>query len=347
MTDDFKEVLLFFPEPIRSALRVVLHNNHGKLEEIRLRVRRPLAVGIEGKDYYVSKDGKINTSSPMIITKSQIESAKQLLFNYSYYSVEEELKNGFVTVKGGHRVGVIGKAVMQKGEIKTLKEISGLNFRIARQVSNLASKVMPYVFESGSFLNTMIISPPNCGKTTLLRDMVRSLSDDFKFKVGVVDERSEIAACYQGQPQLDVGNRTDVLDGCPKDEGMTLMIRSMSPDIIATDELGREQDVVGVEHAITCGVGLLTTVHGLNLKDLMDKRWVKEVLDLDYFKRLIILSRTNGVGTVEEIIDLRTSKKLTGGVKNVKGYGGGSFNSGNNKLRVSKGPKITTTYYSS
>ncbi|WP_350344657.1 stage III sporulation protein AA [Proteinivorax tanatarense] len=346
MKNKLNEVLLFFPEPLRSVFKKAIEKEGDNIEEIRVRAGRPLAIGIDGGDYYLSKEGEVDTGSPMIVSTDQIESAIQLIFNYSYYSVEEELKNGFVTVKGGHRVGIIGKAVMQKGEVKTLKEISGINFRIARQVTKLATKVMPYVLESGRFLNTMIISPPNCGKTTLLRDMVRSLSDDYRFKVGVVDERSEIAASYHGKPQLDVGCRTDVLDGCPKDEGMNLLIRSMSPDIIATDELGRRQDIDGVEQAMTCGVGLLTTVHGLDLEDLKSKKWVNKVLDLNYFKRLVVLSRKDGVGTVEEIVDLKTSQKVTGGIINAKDYWGGSFNSSNNKLRISKGPKITTTYYS-
>ncbi|SES62994.1 stage III sporulation protein AA [Anaerobranca gottschalkii] len=295
------QILPYFPFEIKDVI-ISIFKNYPNCEEIRVRVNKPLSLFVQGRE----------VATNFIVDKEIIEKIFYLLTNYSYYSVEQELQNGYLTIPGGHRVGICGKAVVEKEKVKTLVDINSLNIRIARQQRGIGDKVLPYLIRENSFLSTIILSPPNCGKTTLLRDLVRILSssDRFSFKVGVVDERSEIAGCFRGIPQLDIGKRVDVIDSCPKKEGMIMLIRSMSPHILATDELGKKEDIEALEYAVTAGVNVLTTVHGKDLFDLKNKPYFCEILNLNLFKRLIILSNKGGMGTVEDIIDLETGRSI-------------------------------------
>jgi stage III sporulation protein AA len=225
------------------------------------------------------------------------------------YSFEEELRNGFITVSGGHRVGVCGRAVIENGRVKLLKDIGYMNFRVAKQVLGAADRVLGYLIRSPDCIyNTLIISPPQCGKTTLLRDIIRRLSsggegDLFRgVKNSLVDERSEIAACSMGIPRNDVGIRTDVLDGCPKAEGIIMMIRSMSPEIVATDEIGRKEDADAIIDAVNAGVKVITTIHGSSTADFLNKQDLNRIKK-GVFERYVILSKKTGVGTLEAVLD--------------------------------------------
>lgn len=303
------QILMYFPSEIRVYVEEMLIKYPQTLEEVRIRVTRPLSFLVDGMEIYGERK--------VIIDKDQLEKIFHIITNYSYYSVEQELQNGYITVPGGHRIGICGKAVVERGAIKTLIDINSLNFRLARQKIGVAEKVLPYLFNNKEFLSTIIISPPNCGKTTLLRDLIRNLAGDqrFNFKVGVVDERSELGGCYKGIPQLDLGYRSDIIDACPKKDGIIMMIRSMSPHIIATDELGKKDDVEALEYAITAGVKVLTTVHGKNLVDLKSKPYFDHILALKLFKRLVVMSNRNGMGTIEEIHNLENGKTVVGGIR--------------------------------
>lgn len=297
---------------VRSVIRKLPDDFKLALEEIRLRVNRPLMVFGGGKDYFVDLNGNLTLTSTnsYYINKENIEKTLQLASNYSIYSVEDELKNGYITVQGGHRIGVVGKVLMESSRVRALKNFSGLNIRISREKIGAGSSVLPYIINSkGEFLNTLIVSPPQCGKTTLLRDIIRLLSNgipsmNFRgLKVGVVDERSEIGACFQGVPQNDLGPRTDILDSCTKADGIMMLIRSMSPQVIATDEIGRNEDIISIEEAMMAGVKLVTTVHGRSLEDILSKKIVGQLVKDGVFERIILLSNNNGVGTIESVVN--------------------------------------------
>ncbi|HHV63065.1 MAG TPA: stage III sporulation protein AA [Firmicutes bacterium] len=312
---------MLVPQRIRDLLASIEPGVVASLEEIRLRLGRPVMLVTSRGDLYLARNGGItmDPGEAYLFTRDDAHKTLQLMCSGSVYAVEEELRNGYITLRGGHRVGIAGRAVLEGGHIKTQRDIAGFCIRISRQVIGAADKVMPYCIQPGTgrFLHTLIISPPRCGKTTLLRDMIRQLSNGFRippggggpglnirgFKVAVVDERSEIAACYQGEPQNDVGVRTDVLDSCPKAEGIMMLIRAMSPDVIATDELGRAEDAESVEEAINAGVSVLATAHGSSLDELARRPTLNRLLSWKAFERLIFLGQTLGPGTVEKIVD--------------------------------------------
>lgn len=204
-------------------------------------------------------------------------------------------------MKGGHRIGLAGECVMDGDDVRTIKNITSLNIRLCKQIIGCSKKVVPYIVEEGEVKNTLIISPPKCGKTTLLRDIVRDISQNYKKKVVVVDERSEIAACYEGVPQMTLGIRTDVLDNCIKSKGMIMAIRSLSPEVIVCDELGTDNDIAALMMAYNSGVKIITSIHGYGIDDLKNRRIFKDVIDNNILERIIILSNREGAGTIEGV----------------------------------------------
>ena len=271
------------------------------LEEIRLRLGQPILLKEKGGwIHYIKKNDK----KRHVFSNCDMKACVSLLSAYSLYAFAEEIRQGFLTIEGGHRIGFCGKAVMEDGKIKTLHPISSLNIRIAREVKGCADHIFPYLFDNGRFCHTLILSPPGCGKTTLLRELIRNLSRaEGGYAVGVVDERGEIAGMCGGIAQMDLGECTDVISGCPKAEGMLLLLRSMSPQIIAVDELGRESDFLAASDLIHAGVKLLCTVHGSSLEELEKRAFLGRLLAHQVVERFVILSASQGVGTVEAILD--------------------------------------------
>jgi stage III sporulation protein AA len=308
---DLQPVMQILPQSIRELIqslpRTILHT----LEEIRIRQDRPLEVITSEQSWFVSRSCQLSChpKEPMIPRREDCRKMLNLLSNHSLYALEEELRRGYVTIEGGHRVGLAGKVVMERGHVKHLRDVTGFNIRIARQICGVGEPLLPFLIKGEKMENVLIVSPPQCGKTTLIRDLARLLSNGGKTfrsrKVGIVDERSEIAGCVGGVPQLDLGPRTDVLDGCPKAEGMMMMIRSMSPEVLVVDEIGRKEDSEAVHEAVYAGVHLIATVHGSSLEEIRHRPIIADLLAENVFTRIVVLSRKKGPGTVEAIYDGR------------------------------------------
>lgn len=281
-----------------------------KVQEIRLRCEKPIVVIVEGKEKFLDRDGIFMDNLKLAYRAEgrELEALLNHICHYSLYAFEDELRQGFITVPGGHRVGVAGQVVLEgEGSVRTIKNISCMNIRISHQILGAADRVLPYVYENGYLKNTLIISPPGCGKTTLLRDLIRQISDGNAQGggrcVGVVDERAEIAGSYLGIPQNDVGIRTDVLDSCPKALGMMLLLRSMSPQVIAIDELGGEEDMHALHMAASCGSRILATVHGADIRDVV-RRFGRLGTELEQlFDLFLILGREQGKPVVKKIME--------------------------------------------
>lgn len=277
--------------------------DYEKLYEIRLRVGRPLLINYDGGECFLRQKGE----ESYFVTAEDLKETLEYVTGYSLYAYEEEIRQGFISVQGGHRVGVTGKVILDSGRIRGMKYISCINVRLSHQIKGCADEVMPYIRNEEWTAHTLIISPPRCGKTTLLRDIIRQLSNGKEgipgLTVGVVDERSELAGCYQGIPQNDLGVRTDILDGCPKSEGMEMLIRSMSPHVVAVDELGKEEDFKAVEDVIYCGCKLLATVHGNSLESIMEQPLFHRLLEARVFERYIVLEKRERAGMIAGIYD--------------------------------------------
>ena len=307
----FKEIDLFLPPRIRSLVEKLPSEVLEKTEEIRLRHSRPLMLHWNTGEAYLGKSGVVEKlKDAYMVSGEDLEKTLELISNHSLYAFEEELRQGYITLPGGHRVGLAGRAVVEKGKLKLFSNISGLNFRLAREVKGTGERVLPFLVDrsSGRVFHTLIISPPQGGKTTMLRDLARLISDGAGIltqgqKVGIVDERSEIAGSFRGVPQLEVGTRTDVLDACPKADGIMLMLRSLSPQVIVTDELGRLADAEAVTEAIHCGVTVISSVHGSSLEEICRRPVIQTLLQNSYFERLVFLSNARGPGTLETIVE--------------------------------------------
>ena len=299
-----EEILNIFPGSLRERFREVA-NRAFDLQEIRLLVRRPVRVTLKGKEFFLTTEGKLSKSpdKAFIISEKEIDEVLSYVCKYSLYAFEDEISQGFITIPGGHRIGLAGQVVLNtESKVRNIKNIRFLNIRISHEIIGAADKVLPYVYE-GKLLNTLIVSPPGCGKTTMLRDLVRLISNGRGnmpgFQVGIVDERSEIAGSYLGIPQNDVGIRTFVMDACTKVQGMMMLIRSMAPEVVAVDEIGCKEDLQAITQVINSGSKIIATIHGYGMEDV-------NRIELGMFERFIILHRKDGQCRVKEIYESST-----------------------------------------
>ena len=274
------------------------------LEEIRLRLERPLMIKGDQGYICVSEEGQpCRPDRSYLVSADDLQRTIQIITKNSWYAWEQELLGGYLTLPGGHRVGIGGKAVFANGVLKSVKDISSLNFRVAKEIIGCAGSVLNKVLlgPEQKILSTLIVSPPGCGKTTLLRDLTRQIANR-GVQVAVIDERSEIAACYEGVPQLDVGFQSDILDGYSKEVGVNHALRGLSPQVVVTDEIGHQRDAWVLAELSRSGVKVIATCHGSSLSQVKAKNWAQSSMGV--FETVVILSRRNGPGTIESVLRL-------------------------------------------
>lgn len=287
--NNLDEILSRLPDSISYELSLLPPTITKQIEEIRMRCNQ------RGMIIYADEEKTLTK----IITKDDLKNTLNRLIKFSYYAYEEDLAKGFITISGGHRVGICGKAVVSNSQPILIKEISSMNIRFAKEIKGCANRLIPRLISNNKPVNTLIVSPPGCGKTTLLRDIARNLSLR-KIKVAICDERSEIAGMYNSIPSFDLGPRTDILDGCEKIYGIPMLIRSMSPDVIITDEIGKKGDFEIIEQCENTGVNLITSIHGTSEEDLK-RSLIWPLVNKKIFKNIIYLSKDDGPGTIKEI----------------------------------------------
>lgn len=273
------QILRCLPETLKSCIteRDLLY-----AEELRLRAGAPVQLVRGGQSVSVSQEA---------VSAQEIGETVMRICNHSVYAALEQIKNGYLLLSGGVRVGLVGRVLANGETIENIKEFTGLNFRIPREVRGCADKLMSHIVHAGRVKNTLLISPPGCGKTTLLRDLVRAISAR-GFKVCVIDERDEICAVHAGFSAFDIGENTDVLRLCPKTAGIELAVRTLSPQVIVTDELWGERQRKAMQAAVGCGCSVITTQHGAGRSAL-----VEDTL----FEVYVTLGRKNGPGSVQEV----------------------------------------------
>lgn len=273
MNDRYYRLIRYLPERLKTSAAEAYSP---ELEELRLRCGRPLAAVYRGREQPLEA----------MVTADDVAYLASAAAHGSVYAAVDSLKNGYITVDGGSRIGFCGTVVLKNGEAANLRSLSSANMRLAREVKTAAAAVEK-VYADG-FESTLIIAPPGMGKTTLLRDLVRRISDGGT-RVSLVDERGEIAAMENGAPGFDVGGSTDVLTGCPKAKGMLMMLRSMNPGVIAVDEITAPEDVAAVETCRNCGVGIIATVHGQSAGDISSRPLFKKLMDVGVFGLVVTI----------------------------------------------------------
>ncbi|MGG1551660.1 stage III sporulation protein AA [Paenibacillus ferrarius] len=309
-------VLYLLPHSLRSLLSELPGNVQASIEEIRVRESRPLEISWEDRYAFVSPTGRLvnDDSAAYRPTRQDCMALLEMLTNHSLYTFEEELRRGYITVTGGHRVGLAGRTILENGHVKQIRDVGSFNLRIAKEIHGVGRDILPGLVDPviGSLHHTLIISPPQQGKTTLIRDLARLISRGewgsryahlTGKKVGIIDERSELAASHKGVPRFDLGPRTDVMDGCPKAEGMMMMIRSLSPEVLVVDEIGRAEDAVAIHEAVHSGIRVLATAHGASYEDIRRRPVLRELIADGVFMKHVILSRRKGAQASFRILD--------------------------------------------
>lgn len=282
--DSFEEAVQVLPPRLRTGAVTLPPLVRRRVEEIRLRAGRSPTVAIGGDELPLPSDGPV--------TRQDLELTVEIATRASAHSALERIRQGYFTMQGGHRIGLCGSVAVENGKVKNLRGLSSLNIRLAHAVPGCGEAILGELLRNRTFPSTLILAPPGGGKTTLLRDMARLLSDGRlapPLRVGLMDERGEVAALWEGVPQFDVGARTDVLEGCPKAQGLLMLLRGMNPQVLCCDEVTDPADCAALAQCGGCGVKLLATVHARGLEDLRKKSLYRDLLAQELFERAVFI----------------------------------------------------------
>ena len=296
--DSYAQAARALPLRLRQEAMSLPEEERARAEELRLRAGWPMTAVIGGAE-------RLLGGPP--VEGAELEQLLEIASRASVHAVLDQLRRGYLTIEGGHRIGLCATAVLRAGEIHGLRNFSSANVRIARQVKGAAAGVLDGLCPGGRLADTLILAPPGLGKTTLLRDLIRAVSEGEgcrPLRVALADERGEVAALYGGLPQLEVGRRTDVMEGCPKAEGLMLLLRAMNPQVLAVDEITARADVQALSAAAGCGVTLLATAHGEDRGDLERRPAYRPLLEEGLF-RFLVRIRREGERRIYEIEELR------------------------------------------
>ncbi len=296
MNTRYNEIQKILPAHFKEMFEKIIQSVGDTLLEIRVRCGKPLIVETSNGSFVITPDGTPSpaTGGAYIVNERDLRLIFQAVCENSVYAFMDEIKQGFITVKGGHRVGFSGRAVLGGDKIENFREISSLNIRIAREVLGAANYIINDVLKPNGVVNTLIVSPPMGGKTTVLRDLTRQISDK-GIKTSLIDERGEMASLSRGVPQCDVGVQTDIIENAPKADAVVMMLRTMSPQLIVTDEIATAKDTAALIQAFGTGVSVIASTHGASFDEVMQRESIKPLFGGIGFKQIIVLHK-EGLG---------------------------------------------------
>ena len=291
-----EEILIYFNSDFVNTINKLPTKVLNNINEIRVRSNGAASITAGGKNIILYND-----KSPIIFTKSEIADLFTKLCEGTVYKFENQIRNGYITISGGHRIGFCGTAVYEGLKLITVKDISSITFRISKQIKNAAREIIGNLVNGDKINSALIVSEPCGGKTTIISDLTRLISNYGK-RCAVIDERGEICSVHNGVPQKEVGALTDILNGYNKGDGMMLALRCLSPQVIICDEIGTQQDVDAMLEAMNAGVPVIATAHASNEEELISRPQIERLIDYGAVDKVIFLKGSLNPGVVRKVI---------------------------------------------